>query len=81
MRGGDGYLSLRVRSRYSESKVSQLTAYYAGVPSVVSSIFVFLFFPDFPETVVWLSDEERALAVGRLVGLASTKYVLILSIG
>ncbi|CAE6498875.1 unnamed protein product [Rhizoctonia solani] len=43
-----------------------------GIPSVISSLFVLLFFPDFPETVVWLSEEERALAVGRLKGLAST---------
>ncbi|KAF8755293.1 Major Facilitator Superfamily [Rhizoctonia solani] len=44
-----------------------------GIPSVASSLFVFLFFPDFPETVTWLSEEERALAVGRLKGLASTQ--------
>ncbi|KAF8713221.1 Major Facilitator Superfamily, partial [Rhizoctonia solani] len=44
-----------------------------GIPSVASSLFVFLFFPDFPETVAWLSEEERALAVGRLKGLASTQ--------
>ncbi|EUC55188.1 MFS transporter [Rhizoctonia solani AG-3 Rhs1AP] len=44
-----------------------------GIPSVISSFFVFLFFPDFPETVVWLSEEERTLAIGRLRGLASTQ--------
>ncbi|KAH7336757.1 MFS transporter [Rhizoctonia solani] len=44
-----------------------------GMPTIISSFFVFLFFPDFPETVIWLSDEERALAVGRLKGLASTQ--------
>ncbi|KAH7329808.1 MFS transporter [Rhizoctonia solani] len=44
-----------------------------GTPSVVSSFFVLLYFPDFPEIVVWLSAEERALAVGRLKGVASTQ--------
>ncbi|CAE6434748.1 unnamed protein product [Rhizoctonia solani] len=44
-----------------------------GIPPVVLSIFVLWFFPDFPETAFWLSEEERALAVGRLAGLASTQ--------
>lgn len=37
-----------------------------GVPSCVSALFVLLFLPDFPETVSWLSVEERALALRRL---------------
>ncbi|KFY84847.1 hypothetical protein V500_08948 [Pseudogymnoascus sp. VKM F-4518 (FW-2643)] len=37
-----------------------------GIPSVLSSVFVFFFLPDYPETVKWLSVEERALAVERL---------------
>ncbi|CAE6351377.1 unnamed protein product [Rhizoctonia solani] len=45
----------------------------AGIPSVASSLLVLLFFPDFPETAAWLSEEERALVVGRLNGLASTQ--------
>jgi hypothetical protein len=48
---------------------------WAGIPSVMSSFLVLLFFPNFPETVDWLSDEERALAVNRLKGVASTQYV------
>ncbi|OBT67986.1 hypothetical protein VE03_01502 [Pseudogymnoascus sp. 23342-1-I1] len=37
-----------------------------GIPSVLSSVAVFFFLPDYPETVKWLSVEERALAVERL---------------
>lgn len=37
-----------------------------GVPSCVSAFFVLFFLPDFPETVSWLSAEERALALRRL---------------
>lgn len=44
-----------------------------GIPTVASSILVFLYFPDFPDTVKWLSEEERAIAVGRLKGVASTQ--------
>ncbi|KAN0103449.1 MFS general substrate transporter [Hyaloscypha variabilis] len=37
-----------------------------GIPSCLSSFFVFFFLPDFPETVKWLSAEERELATSRL---------------
>lgn len=37
-----------------------------GIPSCISSILVFFFLPDYPETVKWFSDEERNLAVSRL---------------
>lgn len=44
-----------------------------GVPSLACSVFVFFCFPDFPETVGWLSDEERAVVLNRLQGVASTQ--------
>jgi MFS family permease len=37
-----------------------------GIPSCLSSILVWFFFPDFPETVAWLNDKEKELAVSRL---------------
>ncbi|OBT82784.1 hypothetical protein VE02_09275 [Pseudogymnoascus sp. 03VT05] len=37
-----------------------------GIPSCLSSILVFLYLPDYPETATWLNDEERALAIERL---------------
>lgn len=37
-----------------------------GIPSCVSSIAVWFFLPDYPETVRWLSEEERARTVERL---------------
>ncbi|KKY35272.1 putative major facilitator superfamily transporter [Diaporthe ampelina] len=37
-----------------------------GAPSCLSAFFVLFFLPDFPETVSWLSGEERALALRRL---------------
>ncbi|ELR04324.1 hypothetical protein VC83_04028 [Pseudogymnoascus destructans] len=37
-----------------------------GIPSVLSSVAVFFFLPDYPETATWLTLEERALAVERL---------------
>ncbi|KAF7315919.1 MFS domain-containing protein [Mycena indigotica] len=42
-----------------------------GLPSCVSSVFVFYFFPDYPETASWLSDEEKKLSELRLRGQAS----------
>ncbi|KAG9125754.1 hypothetical protein FRC07_006336 [Ceratobasidium sp. 392] len=45
-----------------------------GIPSVLSSIFVWFFFPDFPETAHWLSPDERDRAVSRLEGLAPTGH-------
>ncbi|KDQ12032.1 hypothetical protein BOTBODRAFT_135209 [Botryobasidium botryosum FD-172 SS1] len=43
-----------------------------GLPSCVMSIYVFFCFPDWPETAMWLSAEERLLAVRRLRGDASS---------
>ncbi|KAF3764205.1 MFS transporter [Cryphonectria parasitica EP155] len=37
-----------------------------GAPSCLSALFVLYFLPDYPETVSWLSDDERALALSRL---------------
>jgi len=37
-----------------------------GIPSCVSSVLVFFFLPDYPETAEWLSPEEKALAADRL---------------
>ncbi|THH32715.1 hypothetical protein EUX98_g1438 [Antrodiella citrinella] len=42
-----------------------------GIPSCVLAIFVFFWFPNFPETESWLSPEERELAVERIRGVAS----------
>ncbi|KAF2215795.1 hypothetical protein CERZMDRAFT_34690 [Cercospora zeae-maydis SCOH1-5] len=37
-----------------------------GIPSVISSFFVYFLLPDYPETTEWLSAEEKALAADRL---------------
>lgn len=37
-----------------------------GLPSCLSSIAVFFFLPDYPETVNWLDETERSLAISRL---------------
>ncbi|KAL2064117.1 hypothetical protein VTL71DRAFT_4611 [Oculimacula yallundae] len=37
-----------------------------GIPSCLSSIFVYFFLPDYPETVKWLNSDEKALAASRL---------------
>lgn len=37
-----------------------------GAPSCISAFFVFFFLPDYPETVTWLSTQERDLIVNRL---------------
>lgn len=37
-----------------------------GAPSCLSALLVLIFLPDYPETVSWLSEEERALALCRL---------------
>lgn len=42
-----------------------------GTPSCLCATLVFFFFPDFPETASWLSEEERELATGRIKGIAS----------
>ncbi|CAG8975831.1 hypothetical protein HYALB_00009411 [Hymenoscyphus albidus] len=38
-----------------------------GIPSCVSSVFVYFYLPDYPETVNWLSDDEKVLAKTRLL--------------
>lgn len=42
-----------------------------GAPSCVGAVLVWFFFPDYPETVSWLSAEERAIVTERLKGVAS----------
>ncbi|RDX45758.1 MFS transporter [Lentinus brumalis] len=42
-----------------------------GAPSCAGAFIVWFFFPDYPETVSWLSPAERELAVERLKGVAS----------
>ncbi|KAJ2980719.1 hypothetical protein NQ176_g2468 [Zarea fungicola] len=37
-----------------------------GLPSIVSSFFVWFLLPDYPETASWLSADEKALAAQRL---------------
>ncbi|KAJ7049731.1 MFS transporter [Mycena amicta] len=37
-----------------------------GLPSCLSSVLVFFFLPDYPETASWLSNEEKKLAESRL---------------
>lgn len=37
-----------------------------GLPSLLSAPLVWFFLPDYPESVKWLSEEERALAKERL---------------
>ena len=37
-----------------------------GIPSVISAILVWFFLPDFPESVSWLSQKEKDIAVARL---------------
>ncbi|KAI4595339.1 hypothetical protein KJ359_007014 [Pestalotiopsis sp. 9143b] len=37
-----------------------------GIPSILSSVLVYFFLPDYPETARWLSSEEKDLASARL---------------
>ncbi|KAI0408912.1 MFS general substrate transporter [Xylaria palmicola] len=37
-----------------------------GIPSVISSLFVWFTLPDYPETSEWLSEDEKELAAQRL---------------
>ncbi|ORX89390.1 MFS general substrate transporter [Basidiobolus meristosporus CBS 931.73] len=37
-----------------------------GIPSIVFGILTFFILPDFPETVSWLTEEEREIAIKRL---------------
>ncbi|RWA12994.1 hypothetical protein EKO27_g2118 [Xylaria grammica] len=38
-----------------------------GIPSVLSSLFVWFILPDYPETAAWLSEAEKELATQRLL--------------
>ncbi|KAH8105235.1 MFS transporter [Cristinia sonorae] len=42
-----------------------------GLPSCLLSVLVYIFFPNYPETEKWLSEEERKLATERIKGVAS----------
>lgn len=42
-----------------------------GIPSCVLSVFVFFFFPNFPETEKWLTAPERELAIARIAGVST----------
>ncbi|KAI0630282.1 MFS general substrate transporter [Trametes polyzona] len=42
-----------------------------GVPCCLCALVVYFYFPDFPETVPWLSLAERELATARIKGVAS----------
>ena len=48
-----------------------------GAPSVLLAPLIFLFYPDYPESVHWLSPDERALATARLHGVASLGHARI----
>lgn len=48
-----------------------------GAPSCAGAFLVFFFFPDYPETVSWLSTEERELATERIKGVASLGHQAI----
>lgn len=37
-----------------------------GIPSAISSVFVFFFLPDYPESATWLSETEKNIATQRL---------------
>lgn len=44
------------------------------IPSVVFSVVIWLWLPDFPETVSWLTPEEKRVAVARLATDGSKAY-------
>ncbi|EJF62083.1 MFS transporter [Dichomitus squalens] len=48
-----------------------------GAPSCAGAVLVWFFFPDYPETVRWLSVGQRELAVARLKGVASLGHYRI----
>ncbi|KAI8993092.1 MFS general substrate transporter [Trametes punicea] len=45
-----------------------------GAPCCICAIFTYFIFPDFPETVKWLSPQERELAMERIKGVASVGH-------
>ena len=48
-----------------------------GLPSCACAVLAYFFYPDFPETATWLSDEERYLATERIKGIASLGHARI----
>lgn len=42
-----------------------------GIPSVISSVFVWFLLPDYPETASWLTSDEKEMARRRLVDQGS----------
>ncbi|KAJ7590232.1 MFS general substrate transporter [Mycena floridula] len=48
-----------------------------GAPSCASSLLVLAFFPDYPETAKWLSDDEKELATERIKGVASLGHAKV----
>lgn len=48
-----------------------------GVASCLFVPFIFFLYPDYPETVSWLSPEERKLAIERIKGVASLGHEAI----
>lgn len=42
-----------------------------GAPACILAPLILLYYPDYPETVSWLSPEERKLAIERIRGVAS----------
>ena len=48
-----------------------------GAPSCACAICAWLFYPDFPETVSWLSGKERDLVTSRIRGVASLGHAKI----
>ncbi|KAI0355551.1 MFS general substrate transporter [Trametes cingulata] len=44
---------------------------FEGAPCCICAVVVYFVFPDYPETVSWLSPDERALAISRIAGVAS----------
>ncbi|RPD74212.1 MFS general substrate transporter [Lentinus tigrinus ALCF2SS1-7] len=48
-----------------------------GIPACALAPLILLYYPDYPETVSWLSPEERELAVERIKGVASLGHAKI----
>ncbi|KAI0769698.1 MFS general substrate transporter [Trametes elegans] len=48
-----------------------------GAPSCLCALPVLFFFPDYPESAPWLTPAERALATGRIRGVASLGHAAL----
>jgi hypothetical protein len=46
-----------------------------GIPSCLSAVIVYFFFPNFPEDASWLSDYEQDIAIKRLEHVESVAFV------